>query len=218
MEQTINSFVDDLKVNSNIVGIILFGSYARGDNRPDSDIDLIVLLQTGESSRKVTQKDGKTFEIIYTTTKGALDYWKGDLDGCYNIWTDAKILFDKNGEIAKLKVGAEELVKVGKKNMADWDFVHKQFDAENQLLAIKELAINDLPAAKLALNRVVVKLVEYFFDIRQIWTPPTKKQPQKIRMVDSEVGKLLDSFYSQDLQFEELLSLTSELIKLIFIR
>jgi uncharacterized protein len=33
--------------------IILFGSYARGDNRKDSDIDLLILLQR----QKVTDKD-----------------------------------------------------------------------------------------------------------------------------------------------------------------
>lgn len=218
MEHTITTFIDKLKVDQNIVGVILFGSYAREDSRSDSDIDLIVLLKTGESSKKVIQQDGKTFEIIHTTVKGALDYWKGDLDGCFYLWTDAKILFDKDGSIAKLKKDAVELIKEGKKKITDWDFAHKQFDAEDQLRAIKELANNDLPAAKLALNRVMVKLVEYFFDIRQIWTPPTKMQLQKIRVVDPEVGKLLDGFYSQEVKFKESLSLAFDLIEKIFIR
>ena len=32
--------------------VILYGSYARGDNRKDSDIDIIILLDKGQISRE----------------------------------------------------------------------------------------------------------------------------------------------------------------------
>jgi predicted nucleotidyltransferase len=36
--------------------IILFGSYARGDFSPDSDLDLFIIIDTPESSRVVRRK------------------------------------------------------------------------------------------------------------------------------------------------------------------
>jgi predicted nucleotidyltransferase len=34
--------------------IILFGSYARGDNRADSDIDILIIMKDLENERKIT--------------------------------------------------------------------------------------------------------------------------------------------------------------------
>ncbi|MDR1180154.1 MAG: nucleotidyltransferase domain-containing protein [Spirochaetales bacterium] len=34
--------------------IVLFGSYARGDNRKDSDIDILIIMKNLENERKVT--------------------------------------------------------------------------------------------------------------------------------------------------------------------
>jgi predicted nucleotidyltransferase len=34
--------------------IVLFGSYARGDNREDSDIDILIIIRNLENERKIT--------------------------------------------------------------------------------------------------------------------------------------------------------------------
>jgi predicted nucleotidyltransferase len=34
--------------------IVLFGSYARGDNREDSDIDILIIIKNLENERKIT--------------------------------------------------------------------------------------------------------------------------------------------------------------------
>ncbi|MDR1270325.1 MAG: nucleotidyltransferase domain-containing protein [Planctomycetaceae bacterium] len=34
--------------------IILFGSYARGDNREDSDIDILIIIKNLKNERKIT--------------------------------------------------------------------------------------------------------------------------------------------------------------------
>ncbi len=216
MEQTVRDYISKLVNDTNVVGVILFGSYARGDNRLDSDIDLIVLIKDGEPYRKVVLDGGKTYECIYTTVKGALDYWKGDLDGCFNIWNNAKIVVDKNGDIEKLELESRKLVADGKKKLPEWNFDHKKFDSEDQLNAISELSKTDISAANLALSKVVLNLVEWYFDVKQLWTPPTKKQLQAIRNVDVETGKLFDSFYSHEMQFEQKLSLAKEIVKAVF--
>jgi predicted nucleotidyltransferase len=56
--------------------IILFGSWARGDNSPDSDIDLLVVMPEGTHSRSVAQSIylnirgiGVPYDVIITTHK-----------------------------------------------------------------------------------------------------------------------------------------------------
>ena len=44
MNKTIVDFVEELKNDPNVIGVIMFGSWARGNNREDSDVDLVVLL------------------------------------------------------------------------------------------------------------------------------------------------------------------------------
>lgn len=40
-------FFEELRQRPEVVGVLLFGSQARGNSRPDSDIDLVVLVSEG---------------------------------------------------------------------------------------------------------------------------------------------------------------------------
>ena len=48
---------------SRLVRIVLYGSYARGDFQPDSDIDLLVLVDADEAFIK--QKDNQLYDAAY---------------------------------------------------------------------------------------------------------------------------------------------------------
>jgi uncharacterized protein len=58
----------------NPLQIILFGSWARGDARPDSDLDLLVVLPEVKNKRQVTVRNGNALsnlpiskDIVVTT-------------------------------------------------------------------------------------------------------------------------------------------------------
>ena len=50
-EQAIRIFLDRITVRYPVSGAFLFGSRARGDFRPDSDLEIAVLLQGARTSR-----------------------------------------------------------------------------------------------------------------------------------------------------------------------
>lgn len=54
--QIINQIKNSVKTIDPDVVIILYGSYARGDNREDSDIDLLLLLDQEEINRNDEKK------------------------------------------------------------------------------------------------------------------------------------------------------------------
>ena len=49
-ERTLNSFLEKLqeREGENLLKVVLFGSVARGDSRPDSDMDLFILVREGQ--------------------------------------------------------------------------------------------------------------------------------------------------------------------------
>src|SRR5688572_4604334 len=79
MNTNAQQYIDELQRDPHVLGIILFGSWARGSNRPDSDVDLLVIVQHG-FKRMVEYRDGQAFEMIYTTGQAALEYWQSNPD------------------------------------------------------------------------------------------------------------------------------------------
>jgi len=60
MNETTQKFLAELQQRPDVLGVILFGSWARGNNRRDSDVDLVVILTEGYR-RAVEYKDGQSF-------------------------------------------------------------------------------------------------------------------------------------------------------------
>lgn len=54
----LDSLFDRIKTfyQANLVSLAVYGSYARGENRPDSDIDLLIVLQKMEGERLARQE------------------------------------------------------------------------------------------------------------------------------------------------------------------
>jgi predicted nucleotidyltransferase len=78
--------------------IILFGSHARGDDKPGSDYDLLVLKRGVKKQRSLTQKIYLSFKDI-----GApIDVIVADLDKYEHLKTDPYLIYseaDKNGRM-----------------------------------------------------------------------------------------------------------------------
>jgi uncharacterized protein (UPF0332 family)/predicted nucleotidyltransferase len=74
-----NAFASDFR------GMILYGSYARGDYHEDSDIDLIVLFKDGDTAKKASSRVSEIARelpsehgaLVMPMTMGELDYQKG---------------------------------------------------------------------------------------------------------------------------------------------
>ena len=216
MDPNVQQFFDELQEDPEVLALILFGSYARGNGRPDSDIDLLVIIASGETTRRIETKAGKSYEMIWVTESAALEYWQNDRDGCYGVWKDAKIVFDKNGAAERLRLEAKKIIAEGKRELTDLELAHEKFNAEDQLRAIKKLAEEDPAAANHVLHHVMARLVELFFDIKRLWAPPPKKALHLIRRTNPKLGDLLDSFYSPKSSFQRTASLAEQIIQEIF--
>jgi Nucleotidyltransferase domain len=188
-------YIAELQRDTNVLGIILFGSWARGNNRPDSDIDLVVIVQNGYK-RAVEHRDGQAFEFIFVTEQGALDFWEANPDDAVELWRVAQVLFDRNGAIARLRQAVQIIVQRGKPALTEDQYNHSRFDCLDQIKAVEGVMPTDPATASLLLAAKMIQLTELFFTIRQRWIPPPKQRLASIRELDHECHNLLARYYA----------------------
>lgn len=215
MNEETQKFLDELKQRPDVLGVIMFGSWARGNNRPDSDVDLVVILTEGYR-RTVEHRNGQPFEIIYTTEKGAFDYWEGHKDDAAGLWEVAKILYDKDGTITQLQTKIKEVLDAGKKAIDEYQLGQFRFDSEDQLKYVESILASDPTTANLILTNKIFTLTELFFDIRQMWTPAPKQRFAKIKEISQEFYSLLEQFYQAQITLNSKLELAKQIIPVVF--
>lgn len=93
--------VDRIARKFNPVRIILFGSWARGEAREDSDVDLLVVLQKVEHKRKTAIQIGNTLsnlpiskDIVVTTPEEIAIYGKTVGNILRPALEDGKIIYE----------------------------------------------------------------------------------------------------------------------------
>ena len=215
MNKETKIFLEELKQRPDVLGVIMFGSWARGNNRPDSDVDLVVILTEGYR-RTVEHRNGQPFEIIYTTEKGAFDYWEGHKDDAAGLWEVAKILYDKDGSIEQLKNKIKEILDAGKKAIDEYQLGQFLFDSEDQLKYVESIFASDPTTANLILTNKIFALTELFFDIRQMWTPAPKQRLAKIKEISPEFHSLLQEFYQEQVSIKEKLEVARKIVSVVF--
>ncbi len=213
-EDTLNRFVAKLQTDPNVLSIILFGSYARGNSRPDSDIDLVVILKEGYK-RAAEIFEGQAFEIIYTTEKSALEYWQSHKYDAVGLWTVAKVIFDREGAGERLQVIGKKMCEELPPEVSKTSLAHFQFDAEDSLKAIEAIMKKDPATASLLVHKKVADLIDLFFDLERKWRPAPKQSLERVRIVNEELGKSVDAFYTEP-DLEKRISIAKEISSMIF--
>ncbi|MBI4714150.1 nucleotidyltransferase domain-containing protein [Candidatus Uhrbacteria bacterium] len=215
MNEETQKFLEELKQRSDVLGVIMFGSWARGNNRPDSDVDLVVVLTEGYR-RTVEHRNGQPFEIIYTTGKGAFDYWEGHKDDAAGLWSVAKILYDKDGTIEQLKNKIKEVLDAGKKPIDEYQLGQFRFDSDDQLKYVESILASDPTTANLILTNKIFALTELFFDIRQMWTPAPKQRLAEIQKINPDFYSLLQQFYQEQITLKDKLEIAKKIVPIVF--
>jgi predicted nucleotidyltransferase len=216
MNTSTQEYIEELRTNPQILGIILFGSWARGNNRSDSDVDLLVIVQQG-FKRTVEYREGQAFEITYTTEQEAIAYWQSNPDDAIELWNIAKVLFDRDETVVRLQKAASELKEKGKPPLTDVRYEHYKFDAHDQLKAIAGLAASDTATARMLLSTKVFQLTELFFDTRQLWTPPPKQRLVIIKDLNHNLYSLIGRYYDESSLVEQI-NIVQSIIMIVFDR
>ena len=107
-QPVLDRFVRELREDPEVTAVFVFGSFARGDDRPDSDIDLLVVAN-GAFRKEIVHREGVEFEIFRNNRDDTITFWKENPDDFESSWPDAKPLFDRDGTVAYLERAAAAL-------------------------------------------------------------------------------------------------------------
>lgn len=194
-EQKLQGFVEKLKADANVLAVIVFGSYARGNSRPDSDIDLVVILKEGYK-RTAEEFEGQTFEIIYTTEKAATDYWQSNKHDAIGLWSVAKVAFDRDTTGGRLKAFGDNLLKEKPPMFDEAKLNHLRFDLQDTIKAAEIINQTDTATASLLIHKKAADLINLYFDRNQLWHAAPKQQLETIKKSNSTIGTLFTDFYN----------------------
>ena len=117
----LEKMVDQLKVDENLLGILLFGSVATGTHTWKSDIDLIFVYEThtpdaGLENRFVNNVAVQNFFITLDT----LTHNRKTVPYLLHMFSEAKILFDRHGSVAPVIQQLQQYFDTHPEVVADW--------------------------------------------------------------------------------------------------
>lgn len=216
MNEAIQRFVDELAADPAVRGVILFGSHARGNARPDSDADLVILVERDQFEMGFAERDGQKFELLRWSEAVAIRYATDNPDNAADFWQVAEILHDPDGAAARVRDHAAEMLAEGKPPMDEARRAWSRWASDDRLDAAAGIAEDDPAAARMVLHERVIDLTATFFDVRGEWTPPTKRRTGRIADLDPGLHGLLTAFYTDGTSFAEQLALARQMLPLIY--
>lgn len=214
MENILNEFVDILKKRPECIAIAVFGSYARGQQRPNSDIDVFVVVTEG-AWRDIEMVNGQAFEMVYSSKEAATTYYQNNPNNAVQQWRDLKVIYDPNNVFDELRTIVNKIEKQGKKKLTDKAIRHFRFDVDDRIRVIEYLKEQDFATANYFLSVLGDQAMSLYFDLRQIWTPPPKQRISYLREHDKKVAQLAEELFSERLIAERIAAAKS-LIDAIF--
>lgn len=215
VEKAAVELVRTLRSPDEIVAIILFGSQASGKARPDSDVDLLVIVQSGFEQVSV-QFQGLLFEATFVSEGSTRDWWHSNPDHCVMLWRSARVLQGSTEAEYRLRQVAATIKESGKRAMPPAEASKRHRAASYQLVSLRALAENDPSSANLVLGEKMAEYVADYFAVRGLWSPAPKERLPEIRLRDPETGDRLSAFADPGQSLERKLALSVDLIAAIY--
>jgi predicted nucleotidyltransferase len=140
--EIVEKLVSEADANSNIIGLLLFGSVAAGTHRENSDIDIISILQSNKPGFGIENRriDGikvgnlfLTFDIL-THSVETVPYLLYTLD-------NARLLFDRNERIYPLREEIKKYFVDHPETVREWNVYFEQFVKEKAIYGYEKTTI-----------------------------------------------------------------------------
>ena len=144
-EKILNQLVQEAEKDPNTLGLLLFGSMAKGNHRKDSDIDVVTILRTNNPGSGVKNRfiDGIKVGNIYLTYEILMDSIKS-VPYLLHPLGDAKILLDR-GELVEPMLNRIQAYFAQHQEIEDeWNGYYQQLREEKEQYGYEQTTIIDV--------------------------------------------------------------------------
>lgn len=194
-DQLLSRITLDLRERYNPHTIILYGSHARGDHTPASDIDVVCFV---EGATPI--EDARDFEGFY------LDAWVYDsnvmsasTDELLRV-ADGYCLHDSEGHGEVFLKELQQRIEQGPKPLSASEVQHTKQWVYKMLERSKSLDVE----SSYRRYWLAVDLLQIYFDLRRQWYFGPKKSLAWLRENDSTGYQLFSQVYTPSIKFEDL--------------
>ena len=117
-QEILNKFLEEYKNKEYVIGAVLCGSYATGNNTKSSDIDVqIITKEISFKERGNVIIDDMMIEYFMNPLSEIYKYLENDYKNRRrladaNMYVNGKILFDKTGDVEKLKIESQKYYEI----------------------------------------------------------------------------------------------------------
>jgi len=216
LPERVNRFIEQRKIRGGISAVLLYGSYARGTQHTNSDIDIIFVVDEGFKRECVVQ-DGLLFEVIEQTKSNMYLFMKNNMDEDrhWNLWKDVKVLYDRDGEGKEIIVHAQSLVS----DRQPWppeEIQMRRLIMESKIGNIRHVSQSDQRTAALLLVELVWALIENWFGIRGRFIPSPKEIFAIFSEEDPVLSGLSNEFYVDQNDLNTRFNLIERVFKAVY--
>ena len=216
LPEQVNRFVASRLDGGDVTAVLLYGSYARGTEHEQSDVDIIFVVDQGFKS-EVVDLDGVDVEVLEQTKHNMFAFWEQNLDEDrhWYLWKDVKVLYERNNEGTEVVAHAMSLV--GEKRPWPNDRIEmRKKVAQAKLRRTRFLSQLDAGSAAIALVELVQAMTGHWFDVRGQRVPSSKAFSGVFAEEDPELGDLLVGFYVRPTEFDVRFDLADRMAELVY--
>ena len=216
LPEPVNRFIADRLDRGDVAAVLLYGSYARGTQHEQSDVDIIFVVDEGFRS-EVVECEGVDIEVLEQTRHNMFAFWEQNLDEDrhWYLWKDVKVLYERDNEGAE--VVAHALSLVGEKRPWPTDQVEmRRKVAVAKLRRTRFLSQSDPGTAAIVLVELVQASTQHWFAVRGHRVPSSKAFLGVFAEEEPELGDLLVDFYTQTAELESKFDTAQRLLEIVY--
>lgn len=220
IQRVCGDIVKQYRRDKNVLGILLFGSAARGKCDKYSDIDFYILLRKkGEFSRSNFIKNGVRVDIIFDTIKETNDFLKKDRYDVRRITSQmlahGKILFQKRNELEKILTAAKKNLTLKTRYKQEELLMHKYSIDDFWGEVRRDIEKKDYVAFGIDSNLLINNIVELFIKSRGGFLKQPNEMRDELKKLDRAFSRQVESFYKAN-DFHNKERVLADLVKYVY--
>ncbi|GIN58281.1 DNA polymerase subunit beta [Lederbergia ruris] len=193
-QNLINKIYDEMIKDDEVIGILIQGSVARGENYQSSDLDIFVLLKDDlKRTFSSEYRRGILVEYKYSNFESALKKCETQPSALYN-FLDAIILFDKKGTLKYLELLVITLFKQYKTPKSEMQSIAYWLESSHIKIIAAEEA-KDMVKACFVLSTTSWKILEGIWAVNNRPMPPNGSVLYYLRFLDKIPDKEITSMF-----------------------